>query len=61
MKIKKIKTHEKLIEKIILIKWNRDYPADFKLDIDLSSWNLIDMTEFIGYSHKTITMEVYTR
>lgn len=58
---KKIKTHEKLIEKIILIKWNRDYPADFKLDIDLSSWNLIDMTEFIGNSHKTITMEVYTR
>ena len=58
---KKIKTYEKWIEKIILFKWNRNYPTDFKFDIDLSTWNLIDTTEFVGNSHKTITMEVYIR
>ena len=52
---------ESRIERLILIKWNRDYPFDRKLDIDLSSWNCISTDEFTGYSHEKITVEVYTK
>lgn len=52
---------EKWIEEIVLFKWNRDYPADFKLDIDLSAWQLKHTEEFVGNSHECITMEVYSK
>lgn len=53
---------EQWIEKIILFKWNRDYPGDFFFDINLNSgkWNLIHSEDFVGSSHEKITMEVYT-
>ena len=53
---------EARIEKIILFKWNRDYPRDFVFDINLSSgqWKLTHSEDFAGYSHEKITMEVYT-
>lgn len=53
---------EQWIEKIILFKWNRDYPGDFYFDINLSSdkWNLTHSEDFAGSSHEKITMEVYT-
>lgn len=49
------------IEKIFLFHWNRVYPSDFYLDIDLkgNEWNLVLSDEFIGYSHDKITLEVY--
>lgn len=52
---------EARIEKIILFKWNRDYPRDFVFDINLSSgqWKLTHSEDFAGYSHEKITMEVY--
>lgn len=53
--------YEKWIEKIIVFRWNRDYPSDMKLDIDLSKWNIAESCEFEGNSHKKITMEVYAR
>lgn len=49
------------IEKLIVFKWNRSYPFDFSLDIDLSEWELVSTSEFQGNSHKEITMEVYKR
>ncbi len=49
------------IEKLIVFKWNRDYPSDFSLDIDLADWKLVSTTDFKGNSHKEITMEVYKR
>lgn len=49
------------IDTIILFRWNRDYPADFFFDVDLSEWNLIHQEEFTGKSHEKITMEVYKR
>lgn len=52
--------HESDIEKIIVYKWNRKYPSDKKLDIDLGRWHLEDTTEFAGYSHEKITKEIYT-
>ncbi len=49
------------IEKLIVYKWNREYPSDFSLDIDLSQWSLISTTDFKGNSHDKITMEVYKK
>lgn len=49
------------ISKIVLYKWNRDYPYDMEFDIDMTGWNLMSMTEFSGKSHDKITREVYVR
>ena len=51
----------KYVEKIILFKWNRSYPRDMCLDVDLSEWNLEESIDFVGKSHEKITMEVYSR
>lgn len=50
------------LEGIVLYRWNRDYPADFYLDVrpDVLGWNLRSMTEFAGSSHEKITKEEYT-
>ena len=49
------------IENLIVFKWNRSYPADFALDVDLSLWKLNKSADFAGNSHEKITMEVYKR
>lgn len=49
------------IEDLIVFKWNRTYPYDFSLDIELSDWRLVLSEEFEGSSHERITMEVYNR
>ncbi|MBQ8559289.1 MAG: hypothetical protein IJ439_04825 [Tyzzerella sp.] len=49
------------IEQIILYKWNRKYPSDFKLDVNLKDWELIERIEFEGSSHEKITREVTTQ
>ena len=51
------------IERVVLYCWNRRYPADTFLDLPLQSlpWRLQKAAEFPGYSHKTITKEIYTR
>ena len=55
-----LKPYEKIIEKIIVYRWNRNYPVDVYLDIDLrNDWQLLSQTEFAGYSHEKITKEVY--
>jgi hypothetical protein len=54
---------EQKIKKIILYKWNRDYPADFYFDIPLSEhgWKLISSEDFVGSSHDKITEEIYVK
>lgn len=49
------------IEKIIIYRWNRKYPSDFKFDVDVSSWKYESRFEFKGNSHDLITEEVYTK
>jgi len=49
------------VEKLILFKWNREYPSDRKLEMDLSSYKIDQACEFEGKSHKKITMEVYSK
>ena len=49
------------IEHIIVYKWNRKYPSDFKFDIALENWKMIEQTEFSGFSHEKITKEIYVK
>ena len=59
---KKLYPYEKWVEKVILFKWNRNYPYDKQFDgINLNSWKLVESEEFVGSSHDKITMEVYVR
>ena len=55
--------YEKWIEKVIIFKWNRTYPADQYFDLQLApeKWRKVKTDEFVGHSHDLITMEVYTR
>jgi len=49
------------IEKVIVFKWNRVYPADMWFDLPLSEngWQFSAETEFEGSSHEKITKEVW--
>ena len=49
------------IDECIVFKWNRVYPADQYLDIDISKMTKVQEEEFVGFSHEKITMEVYER
>lgn len=49
------------MDRLILFKWNRSYPADVYLTLDLSSWRLVETEDFPGYSHERITEEVFVR
>lgn len=55
--------YAKDVERICVIRWNRAYPADAKLDIPLKSglWNLVKSEDFPGSSHETLTLEIYER
>jgi len=50
------------IQKIILYRWNRVYPADtyFQFPLDKNKWKLQKTTDIKGNSHDVITEEVYT-
>lgn len=56
-----LKPYLEKIERLILFKWNRSYPADRYLDIDLSDerWQLEEVQDFPGFSHEKITEEIY--
>lgn len=59
---KEIKPYMKKIEQLIIYKWNRSYPSDFKLDVSLlEGFHLKSITDFKGNSHEKITKEVYVR
>ena len=55
-----LKGKEKDIDSLVLFYWNRKYPADVYLDIDLTQYTMIHEEEFEGSSH-AITMRVYER
>lgn len=54
-----LRKSEGKIEKLMICRWNRDYPSDVHLDIDLNGWQLLSTEEFAGSSHEKITMEVW--
>lgn len=49
------------IDKVVIFKWNRIYPADLYFDISLSEdeWRLTSTTDFMGNSHEKITKEIW--
>ena len=47
------------VEKLVLYRWNRSYPSDRKLPLDLSLYMPESVYEFSGSSHSCITEEVY--
>lgn len=49
------------IKTIVLYKWNRSYPFDWKFSLDLIGWTLQSVREFAGSSHERITEEIYIR
>lgn len=51
------------IGEVILYRWNRKYPADQYLHLDLTdgSWELLKTEEFKGSSHERITRQRYRR
>ena len=51
------------IETVILYRWNRLYPADLYLDLQLeeNGFALIASCDFAGSSHDKITKEIYRR
>ena len=48
---------------IYVFNWNRDYPADkyFNFDLKNNGYKKSKKIEFVGYSHKKITLEIYRR
>ncbi len=52
---------EDKIDTLVLYRWNRTYPADMKLELDLTAYVLTETREFPGNSHETITREIYMR
>ena len=51
------------LERLVVFRWNRVYPADRYFDLDLAKgpWRKTEAVDFPGKSHARITMEVYTR
>ena len=50
------------IDTLVVYRWNRVYPTDQRLDLDLNtSFRLVSSTDIPGHSHEKITKEVYLR
>lgn len=51
------------IEQVTVYDWNRHYPADFTFDLSLAElgFRLVQTDEFAGFSHETITKEIYQK
>ena len=49
------------IDTVTVYRWNRCYPADFYLDLELDKWKKVHVSEFGGNSHEKITKEIYTK
>lgn len=49
------------IEKLVVYKWNRVYPADFNCYLDFSLFNLESESDFEGSSHPVITKQIFAK
>lgn len=52
--------YSKKIEKIVLYRWNRVYPADLFFEFP-GQWKLASSRDFPGTSHEKITREEYVK
>lgn len=51
----------KKADTVIVFGWNRDYPSLMSDRVSLNGFTRKSTTNFVGYSHDNITLEVYTR
>ena len=60
---KPIKPYIGRVEEIVVYRWNRLYPSDVKLDIDLEGegFTKLSSEDLEGYSHPQITKEVFVK
>lgn len=50
------------ITTLFLCKWNRDYPSDVTLDIDVTSnFQMVSSVDIVGKSHEKITIEEWQK
>lgn len=57
-----LKPYEDRLGVMIVYYWNRTYPADTYLDINLNlDWEITETKEFGGNSHEKITRKIYKR
>ena len=49
------------IETVVIYHWNRHYPGDFFLDLELDSYTLESSEELVGSSHEKITKEIWNK
>ena len=57
-----LKPYEERAAVLVVYCWNRVYPADTCLDMDLDrNWEMTDIKEFEGTSHEKITRKTYIR
>lgn len=56
-----LNSYSEYINKIIIYKWNRVYPSDFKFNLNMDNYNKIEEIEFVGNSHELITREIFIR
>ncbi|MCI5959404.1 MAG: ribonuclease Z [Lachnospiraceae bacterium] len=58
---RQLQEYKDQINKIYIFRWNTDYPADFKLDLDMKNFHLEKTEDFKGNSHEKITLEVHIK
>ncbi len=51
--------YEDKIDKIVIFRWNRVYPADKWFDLPMENYLMVSREEFAGSSHKVIAKEVW--
>lgn len=49
------------VERVILFRWNRHYPADVRFTLPLEDMTLLSRVEYPGSSHERLTEEVWVR
>lgn len=59
--IENFEDFEDSINTLVIYNFNRFYPSDLKLKIDLSKFNLISSNDFEGNSHELITKTIYVK
>ncbi len=50
---------EDIVTEVIIYYFNRRYPSDLKLKLNLEKYTLINEYDFIGSSHEKITKKIY--
>jgi len=56
-----LKPYEKFIDQLIIFYWNRKYPSDVRLDLEIQGYAKVSEEEFPGTSHEKITKTVYVK